>query len=300
MKNGHYIFALALLTLLLFGVSQWLENDVQKPHEQSQLKQKSGEGKTKQATRRASASRPNPATAPITHVVRLYPSGSISVVKPVPEKKSKKPEKKIAKPLPPATLSKVRPTEKPVTKAVAQDLHQEKRAAIPASNNFTGDRPVLEVGYDQIGFDRYIQVMERVGRLYVLVEGAQGVALGPEVSLARQELLGDRGLDKARYAVERPHLISDRFIVDRLTRLQLPPAALKDRVVLVFNTPFDDLLWSVIDRTLADQNMRLEDIARVSADYVPEGGGIFLKFSHAIAKKNLKHLLLEKTMRVTL
>ena len=83
-------------------------------------------------------------------------------------------------------------------------------------------------------------------------------------------------------------------------RLQLPPAALKDRVVLVFNTPFDDLLWSVIDRTLADHNIRLEDIARVSADYVPEGGGIFLKFSHAIAKKNLKHLLLEKTMRVTL
>ena len=83
--------------------------------------------------------------------------------------------------------------------------------------------------------------------------------------------------------MERPHLISDRFIVDRLTRLQLP-AAQHDRVVLVFNTPFDDLLWSVIDRTLADQNMRLEDIARVSADYVPEGGGIFLKFSHAIAK----------------
>jgi len=300
MKNGHYIFGLALLTLLLFGVSQWLESDIQKPHEQSQLKQESDTGQKKKAMRQASSSRPNPETAPITHVVRLYPSGSIPVERPIPEKKSGKPEQKIARPIPTATLSKVRPTEKPVTKVVAQDLNQEKRTAIPASDNFTGDRPVLEVGYDQIGFDRYIQVMERVGRLYVLVEGVQGVALGPEVSLARQELLGDRGLDKTRYAVERPHLISDRFIVDRLTRLQLPPAALKDRVVLVFNTPFDDLLWNVIDRTLADQNMRLEDIARVSADYVPEDGGIFLKFYYAVTKKNPKHLLLERTMRVTL
>ena len=71
-------------------------------------------------------------------------------------------------------------------------------------------------------------------------------------------------------------------------------------MVLVFNTPFDDLLWNVIDRTLADQNMRLEDIARVSADYVPEDGGIFLKFYYAVTKKNPKHLLLERTMRVTL
>ena len=82
MKNGRYIFGLALLTLLLFGASQWIEKDGQNPHEQSQLEQKSEKGQKKKAMPQASYSRPNAATKPITHVVRLYPSGSISVVKP--------------------------------------------------------------------------------------------------------------------------------------------------------------------------------------------------------------------------
>ena len=119
----------------------------------------------------------------------------------------------------------------------------------------------------------------------MLVKEGQDVQLGPEVSLARTELLGNRGIDKANYAIERPHLISDDFIEDSLSLLRLPEAALKDRVVLVFNAPFDRLLWQVIGKIIADQNLRIEDTLKVSADYVLENRTLSKIFS-AIAKRN--------------
>ena len=154
--------------------------------------------------------------------------------------------------------------------------------------------------WEQIGFDHYVEVIERVGRLYVLVKEGQDVQLGPEVSLARTELLGNRGIDKANYAIERPHLISDDFIEDSLSLLRLPEAALKDRVVLVFNAPFDRLLWQVIGKIIADQDLRIEDILKVSADYVLENRTIYLKFSSAIAKRNSQLLSLKRKIPVVM
>ena len=90
MKNGRYIFILAVLTALLFGVSHWLSANTSMPHRQNQ-----NVSKEKQKT---TANRKNPAPekrearkTPQVRVVTLYPAGSIAVRKPKPQKR-KKPE----------------------------------------------------------------------------------------------------------------------------------------------------------------------------------------------------------------
>ena len=185
MKNGRYILALALLTLFLFGSSRWVPTKEVEPHEQSQTAQAAKKRLNNNSTLLATAApaKPMPKLAP--RLVTLYPSGSISVIKSEPVKKTRpKPKRKVM--APPRNLLKVRPTQKPAAKAPAVSTRRDAEHTVaPASSELTGRRPILEVGYEQIGFDRYVEVMERVGRLYVLVKEGQDVQLGPEVSLAR-------------------------------------------------------------------------------------------------------------------
>ena len=70
--------------------------------------------------------------------------------------------------------------------------------------------------------------------------------------------------------------------------------------MLVFNSPFDSLLWDVITDVAADNNLRLSDIAQVSGDYISRDNGIFLKLSRAVMKDTLIELSFKRTIRVTL
>jgi len=280
MSNGRYIFLLTVLTALLFGVSQWLSNNPLALHEQSQ---KASANKKQMAPKRQASKRVTPQKRSV-RMVTLYPAGSIAVKRAQPRVK------------PPAKIIKIsKPKPRPVKKQ-----RQPVMKVANASKPREGDRPTLEVGYDSIGFERYVEIMERIGRLFVLVEEDNRIKLGPEVSLKRRELIPSTGIRKGRYAVNRPHLIADPFIQDQLAGLKLPATALTDRVVLILNRPFDAMLWDAISEIAATKNVDLARIARISGRYVSKSNGIFLQLSHAILKNTLKEFSFRKSIRVTL
>jgi hypothetical protein len=283
MKNGRYIFILTVLTLLLFGASKWLSVNPSVPQKQSQPAQVN----KKQANLKYQRSEKQK-SRPI-RMVTLYPAGSIAVSKTSPKKelqKKKKPTKTI-KVIKPKTQFKEKPKE-PVNKTAV------------ISPRMKGDRPTLEVGYEEIGFESYIDVIERIGRLFILVEEKGRIKLGPEVSLKRRELFPSLSIGKDRYALDRPHLISDPFIKELLSGLTLPSTAITDRVVLIFNSPFDNMLWQVIGSIAVAYSLDLGKLSRISGKYIKRGNGIFLQLSYAVMKDTLKKTPFRRTIRVTL
>jgi len=299
MKKGRYIFLLTVLTVFLFGASHWISSDKTAPHKQTQnasLKKQKTEVNQAKINRKREHSRKSQEV----RVVTLYPAGSISVRKPPPKEKPPVRKVKAQKKRVEAPKKKTKPL-KVLAKTTPMKTKPPPEKDIPhVSRTYIGERPKLEVGYDYIGFDRYIDVMERVGRLFVLIEDGDKVKLGPEVSLIRRTILGDRGIEKEQYAVDRPHLISDPFIGEILSELDLPETALKDRVVLLFNSPFDDLLWDVIASVADAKNITLGSIMQVSGDYIEKGDGIILKLTHAVIKDTLKEMPFNRSIRVSL
>ena len=299
MKKGRYIFLLTVLTIFLFGASQWISSDKTVPHKQTEnasLKKQQKEVNQAKINRK----REHSSTSQDVRVVTLYPAGSISVRKPPPKEKLPVRKVKAQKKKVEASKKKTKPL-KVLAKTTPTKTKPPPEKDVPhVSRTYTGERPKLEVGYDYIGFDRYIDVMERVGRLFVLIEDGDKVKLGPEVSLIRKTILGDRGIEKEQYAVDRPHLISDPFIGELLTELDLPETVLKDRVVLLFESPFDDLLWDVIASVAAAKNIALGSIMQVSGDYIEKGDGIILKLTHAVIKDTLEEMPFNRSIRVSL
>jgi len=199
--------------------------------------------------------------------VPLYPAGDIYVEKPKPKKEP--------------------PIKKPPRKS-------------PPMPAFDGDRPVLEVGYDAIGFERYLEVIERVGRFFVLIDGAEGVELGPEVSLRDGTLNGMEYADTDHLASERPHLVSDPRIQERLAAIGVPSDAYDDSVVLMLTRPFDSLLWDVIGEALAKRGLALDEVTEIDGAYVEGGNGVFLHLDAAIAKTDQRRVPLGRRLRISL
>ena len=299
MKKGRYIFLLTVLTVFLFGASKWISSDKIDPHKQTEkasLNTPKKQGNQAKINRK----REHSSKSQEVRVVTLYPAGSISVRKPPPKEKPPIRKVKAQKKGVEAPKKKPKPLKVQVKAAPAENKPPPEDDVPHVSRSYIGERPKLEVGYDYIGFNRYIDVMEKVGRLFVLIEDGDKVKLGPEVSLIRKTILGDRGIEKEQYAVDRPHLISDPFIGQLLTELDLPETAMKDRVVLLFNSPFDDLLWDVIASVAAAKNITLGSIMQVSGDYIEKGDSIILKLTHAVIKDTLKEMPFNRSIRVSL
>ena len=115
-------------------------------------------------SRAADSTVSNAANNSLTSVrlVRLYPAGDLFVDQPGPEpaeaKASEEKEMNSATGQPNSTVSETLP-----------------------SPELDGERPVLEVDYREIGFDRYLNAIQQVGRFFVVVEtdeGLQGVGEG--------------------------------------------------------------------------------------------------------------------------
>jgi hypothetical protein len=209
--------------------------------------------------------------------VPLYPAGDIYVEKPEPKPKTK-------------------------AKAKAKEELQSKQPPTnsPPKPAFDGDRPVLEVGYDSIGFERYLEVIERVGRFFVLIDGANGVELGPKISLRDGTLNRLEYADPDLLASKRPHLVSDPRIQERLAAIGVPSDAYDDSVVLMLTRPFDSLLWDVIGETLSKRGLTLDDVTEIAGAYVERGGGVFLRLDAAIAKVDQRRVPLGRRLRISL
>ena len=163
-----------------------------------------------------------------------------------------------------------------------------------------GQRPVLEVSYDGIGFERYLDVISWVGRFFVLLRARSGVALGPEVSFQHGILVPRSDRDVEVLAIGRPHLVSDAKIRARLATMRLPKKALDDRVVLVLTKPFDAELWEVIRKSAAKRGLALDEIALIKGAYVKARGGIFLRLDKAVTRTGKHEVALNRRLRISL
>lgn len=281
MKRGAYIFWLTILAMVLFGTSRfWPANTMETHHQKSNDNNPSH----KMQASKAQPKRSDP--TPSIRLVTLYPAGSFKLPKPV-EIESRAVEK----------AKSAKATNRSQNKS-AVDI--PKPIATTPSVRRNGDRPVLEVSYDEIGFDRYLDVIERIGSLFLLVVEGQNMRLGPEVSLRTLSVLGSGRSHTEHLAVERPHLVSDPFIQDLLSAIVLPSGAIDDRIVLLFNQPFDDLLWDLIQETANEKNIPISEIARISGSYVGKKSGVFLNLQHVVLRKSNKRVSFARQIRVTL
>lgn len=224
-------------------------------------------------------------------LVPLYPAGSLSVEVP-PESPSsvEKNEKRV-----PAQPAKATTPTPPPSAAKLPNL-------APPTVSLNGELPALEVDYREIGFNRYLDVSERIGRFFVLVEGENGRTMrGPEVSLIRGVVSQTTAAELATLATHRPNLVSgDPMIRQRLSTIQLPPGTRTDSLILYLTKPFDSVLWGAIADTVAKQGLELADVDRISGRYVLDRRGVSLRLESAILRKNGRALELGRLVKVTL
>ena len=209
-------------------------------------------------------------------LVPLYPKGDIFV------RKAKK--------------QKVEPKPKKTKKAVS--TKKRRLSPLPTPNR-DGDRPILVVGYEEIGFVRYLDVIERVGRFFVLLQTEKGPRLGPEVNF-NDGALSTHKSDLNLLAADRPHLVSGPKIQERLAEIELPHGALDDSVVLMLTKPFDALLWDTISETLSRRGFSLKQVRLISGAYVIGKDGVFLRLDKATTKDGKRRIPLKRRLRVSL
>ncbi len=216
-------------------------------------------------------------TRKAARLVPLYPAGSLYVKRPAPKPKSTKKKKRLKR----AKRTKRQPAPRP-------EMHLD------------GKRPSLEVAYEGIGFERYLEVIERVGRFFVIIEDGEGVGLGPGVSLRDGITLRRSADDLADLAAKRPHLVSDLRIRQRLDVVELPLYAARDRVVLLLTKPFDSMLWDAVAKTVSKHGVRLDEIARIIGAYEEGSKGVFLRLDAAALRKDGREIPLGRKIRVSL
>ena len=279
-KHWRIWLFVILAIVFVIGVDQITARS-QSEHRQTQ---------TKRDSQKPIASKPDTSPQTPTATARLVPmygEGDLHVRK-VAKPKKKKPTKK-----------KRKVQKKSIKKLIKKVRRSPRAKPVSASRKLAGNRPVLEVTYDEIGFARYLDVIERVGRLFVLVETDNGTRLGPEISLKRR-LLYPRGADMTILAVKRPHLVSDDRIRDRLATFRIPDEAYDDSVVLILTKPFDDLLWDTIKNALRKRRLRLHQVSQIIGDYTESANGVFLQLDSVVVKGSGKLVRLDQKLRVSL
>ena len=239
---------------------------------------------TAQASKKPEEKKSLPSSEPVpaarAQIVPLYAKGDLFVREAPKKKPSPKRKPKPRKPKKVAGAKKPQPSPLP-------------------SPNRDGARPILEVGYDEIGFVRYMDVIERVGRFFVLLKTENGPKLGPEISF-RDSVLSTHESDLGMLASERPHLVSDPKIQERLSEIELPLGAFDDSVVLMLNKPFDAILWDTIAETLDRRGYSLGQVRFIRGAYLIGADGVFLRLDNAITKDGKHRIPLKRRLRVSL
>lgn len=304
MKRRAWFLFLIIMAFLFISAFEVFKNP-QQGHKQSTSRGETQKQKSPNAVPKVPSPRQYSA-----RLVPLYSAGSIYVA----EKKSVRKPKIIPK--------KPKPIEQPSKKqeepVVAEDLAVTPKkmvAEIPAepkslrppisepkppSMARDGDRPILDVNYDEIGFEKYLDIIERVGRLYVLISTPDGLKMGPQVSLKKKALVPGAKSDVGDLAFDRPHLVSDPRIQERLAEVNLPEGASNDSVVLLLTKPFDSVLWDAISATISQSGLVLGAVAQIKGAYVKGRTGVFLRLDRAVPKSGKGEIALNRQVRVTL
>ena len=126
-----------------------------------------------------------------------------------------------------------------------------------------GQFPPLAVDFQTIGLERYARATEAAGGAFFAYMGTRGI--GPQISLA-----GQRTLQSARelnLAVERPYLVSDPSVAERLHGLDLPDGASPTSVVMLWPRWLDARAWDAIEQALREERLDGDQIAQVNASF---------------------------------
>ena len=226
-------------------------------------------------------------TGPVTEIP-LYEGGDLPA-RPAAKKKAVKPMAR-RKPIPP-------PRERPVQTKVSA---KNPASSMGHAGSEGAVRPVLVASYDGIGFARYLEIVESVGRFFVLLRLEGGTKIGPPVSLARRQTIPYRQSPTTGLATERPHLVSDRDVRRRLREMRLPRHAFEDRVALLFKDGFDRMLWAAVGDALHRRKLTLGQVEEVKGHYVLRSGAIHLEFDNAKLKEGGGYVFLSEAIRVKL
>lgn len=174
-------------------------------------------------------------------------------------------------------------------KPTQKEIGVEPKPEIRTSPQKKGTAPTLDADFSKIGFDTYLNVVERLGgRFFLLTE--QG--LGPEVSLKEGRVLGPRV--EAGLAVDRPHLVTDPAIRQRLKSLSTSSA------VLLWSAWFDAFLWEQIEEAVLEQDQTLNNIALIKAAYHQKSSVIYLTLFSAVVREDGTEIDLNRVIRLPL
>jgi hypothetical protein len=220
-----------------------------------------------------------------TWIIPVYPAGDLPITKPKVVKK------------------KLDPPSKPTKQNAPQRIQPSKKGKQAAPRRIStkrdGNFPVLEVGYDAIGFSGYLDAIERVGHFFLISNTENGTQIGSEISLKSRTIYRHK-IDLENLAVKRPHLVSDAMISEQLAGFSLPNDVQTDSIILVFSKPFDELLWDTIEGALSKNDLSLHEISRIEGGYVKERGDVFLLVRSAEKKDTGEEVLLNRRLRITL
>lgn len=211
-------------------------------------------------------------TPEFVEVIDLPEYGDIVVKKTVPKKKETKPEKQTAKPR--VTKKKKKETPQVVAPPVSKPVTKETF-------------PRFELDYANIGLGAYLQMAERIGKLYVILREEHRFGLGPAISFTDnrlEEFAFGEHYRKRYLAEKRPYWVTDPDLNRHLGLFNLPLNHLPGQLVLFLKKSFDEQLWRTLERELAEQNYKLSDITSVKGQYEREAQIILIVLETAETK----------------
>jgi hypothetical protein len=141
-------------------------------------------------------------------------------------------------------------------------------ASPPAGGLKPGQYPPLVVEFDTIGLDRYAQITEQAGGAFFAY--VRGEGLGPRVSFSGREPPANS--TGAELVTERPYLVSDPAVGERLAHLNLNEKASRSSVVMLWPRWLDARAWDAVEATLREEKIDGDQVIQVDARLVEVGG----------------------------
>ncbi len=207
----------------------------------------------------------------------------------------------LPRPAEPAPESPPKAAQSPAAPPASPDSQISPTVPAPAPPVSAGLKPgrypPLVVGFETIGLERYARVTERIGGAFFIYLGDEG--LGARVSLAEQRIVA--GPPSPDLAVERPYLVSDPAIGDRLSDLDLPVRASRSAVVMLWPRTLDARAWDAIEAALHDESIDGDQIVQVEARLTETFGRLTLRIEALTLKpEGRRHVLgRPRTVRIT-
>lgn len=154
-----------------------------------------------------------------------------------------------------------------------------------------GERPVLALSYDSLGFERYIRLAEQLGRFHLLIDGQK---LGPPVSLVQRRLLEQQNRSMA---TARPYRVTDAAITERLPP-QLPRGASTRHAALVLHSWADRALWQAVEAAVAEQDVDFAAVEAVQGHYARGTASAYVELERAILRSSNRAIDLDKRIKL--